>query len=81
MAVALDGLLLSSQRIQKAMSHGSRAGITQLLSFVCGLRHIQLAGMFTKLLSIFNAAFQPCLLLAALLLTYTSLFPMQVTLR
>jgi len=76
MAVALDGLLLSSQRIQKAMSHGSRAGITQLLSFVCGLRHIQLAGM-----SIFNAAFQPCLLLAALLLTYTSLFPMQVTLR
>ncbi len=47
----LEGLLLISQHIQKALAHSNRADSTQPLGFVCSLRHTQLASMFTKLLS------------------------------
>ncbi len=39
----VEGLLLISQHIQKALSYSSRAESTQPLSLVCGLRHTQLS--------------------------------------
>ena len=57
----LEGLLLISQHIQKALAHSNRADSTQPLGFVCSLRHTQLACNFTKLLDVFNVSSQPFL--------------------